>query len=306
MSRNWESEFSQWASPPGATEEARCENAIRSIRNAISESHKLKSRSVKVFVQGSYKNRVNVRKESDVDVGVMCHDYFLSHYPTGKTDKDYRNVTVDSYSYTQFKNELEEALVSYFGRNAVTRGNKAFDIRENTYHVEADVAPFFEYRHFYEDGSYLCGAALMEDKGGRIVNYPERLLDSWPKISLHYENGVAKNSATSRAYKGVVRILKTLRNEMEELKIASAKPIPGFLIECLTWNTPNTCFAHKTWDSRIQSALLHLWSNTKDETSCKEWCEVNDIKYLFRTSQKWTREQAHTFIDDAWSYIGVR
>jgi hypothetical protein len=52
--------------------------------------------------------------------------------------------------------------------------------------------------------------------------------------------------------------------------------------------------------------LCHLWSNTKADTSCQEWTEVNDIKYLFRISQKWTRQQVHEFLDTAWSYVGIR
>jgi hypothetical protein len=260
---------------------------------------------VKVFVQGSYRNNVNVRQESDVDIGVMCHDYFLSQYPAGKTHADYGNVDAD-YSFRQFKDELEAALVDHFGRRAVVRGNKAFDIHENTYHVEADVVPLFEFRQYFESGSHRCGVAIVPDNGGRIDNYPERLLESWPHVNQHYENGVEKNNATSRAFKGVVRILKTLRNEMEEGGIAVAKPVPGFLIECMTWNAPNSCFAHSTWDAVLQAVLVHLWSNTKDDATCKDWCEVNDIKYLFHSSQRWTRAQAYAFVDAAWSYVGVR
>jgi hypothetical protein len=305
MSRNWEDAFSTWAKPPGKTEEERSENAIRAIRNAIARSDILKSRGVRIFVQGSYRNNVNVRKESDVDVGVMCHDFFLVEYPPGKTNADYGNIDAD-YSFRQFKDELEVALVDYFGRSAVVRGNKAFDIHENSYHVEADVAPFLEFRQYFESGSCRCGVALVPDNGGRIENYPERLLESWPHINQHYENGVKKNNATSRAFKGVVRILKTLRHEMEEREIAAAKSVPGFLIECMTWNVPNSCFSHSTWDSVVQAVLSHLWSNTRDDATCKDWCEVNDIKYLFHISQRWTRAQAHAFVDAAWSYVGVR
>lgn len=56
----------------------------------------------------------------------------------------------------------------------------------------------------------------------------------------------------------------------------------------------------------MQASLLHLWSNLKDDTLCHEWCEVDNIKYLFRPQQKWGRAQAFTFVDEAWSYVGVR
>jgi len=305
MARDFESDFKRWSAPPGVTEEQRCENAIKAIRDAVQKSPKLGGRNTLVFVQGSYRNRVNVRQDSDVDVGVMLYDYFLSHYPEGMKDADFGNHTVD-YGFKQFKNELEEALVAHFGRDAVHRGNKAFDIRENSYRVEADVVPLFEYRHYWKDKSHRCGVALIPDRGGRIQNYPERLLESWPNIPQHYENGVSKNTDTSRAFKGTVRILKKLRNEMDDAGHAAAKPIPGFLIECMCWNVPNERFRGSTWDARAQSVLGYLWSNTKEDSLCKEWTEVNNFKCLFHVSQPWSRTQAHAFIDALWDYVGVR
>ena len=268
MTRDWESTFSSWAQPPGQTEERRSENAFGSIVNAIDGSPKLKNRQIKIFLQGSYRNRVNVRGDSDVDVGVMLHQYFLSQYPEGKGDADFNNFNAD-YSFLEFKNEVEEALVAYFGRAAVKRGNKAFNIRENSYHVEADVAPFFEFRQYWESGRYRAGVALVPDQGSRIENYPERLVDYWPSTPLHYENGVSKNTATGRAFKGAVRVIKKIRNEMEEAGYESAKAIPGYLLECMVWNVPNAHFAGSTWDARIQNVLRHIWSNTKNDAMCK-------------------------------------
>ena len=77
MSRDWESVFTTWSQGPSATEQQRAENAERQIRQAISSSEKLKYRNISVITQGSYRNRVNVRKDSDVDVGVICFDTFF-------------------------------------------------------------------------------------------------------------------------------------------------------------------------------------------------------------------------------------
>ncbi len=304
MTQDWEETFSTWAEPPAQTEERHSENAIRGIRNSINRSSKLKQRRLKVFTQGSYRNHVNVRHDSDVDVGVMLYEYFLSQVPEGKTKADF-DIEDVGYSFKQFKDELEEALVDYFGRAAVRRGNKAFNILENSYHVEADVVPLFEFRQYWNRDDYRAGVALMTDNGRRIENYPERLVNYWPRTPLHYENGVSKNKDTSRRFKGVVRIIKKIRNEMEDAGSSSAKAIPGYLLECLIWNVPNAHFNGLTWDTRIQAVLRHLWNHTKDEEKCRFWCEVDDIKYLFRDSQPWTRAAAHTFIDEAWDVIGV-
>ena len=146
------------------------------------------------------------------------------------------------YTFSQFKNELEAALVAHFGRAAVTRGNKALTVRENTYHVEADVAPFFEFRKYWKDGTFRAGVELVSDKGERVENYPERLLDYWPATPLHYENG----AATGQRFKGIVRILKKLSNEMDDAGHKAAKSVPGYLLECLSWNVPNDKFARAT------------------------------------------------------------
>lgn len=82
MSRDWESIFSRWAQGPSQTEQERAENAERQIRQAIQNSSKLQSRNIKVITQGSYRNRVNVRKDSDVDIGVICYDAFSQNIMT--------------------------------------------------------------------------------------------------------------------------------------------------------------------------------------------------------------------------------
>ena len=305
MVRDWETTFRSWAQPPGATEQQRSENAIRAIRKAIDASSQLRGRQIRVFTQGSHRNRVTVRQDSDVDVGVMLHDCFLPQYPDGMNGADFGVLNV-GYSFSQFKNELETALVARFGRRAVTRGNKALTVRENTYHLEADVAPFFEFRRYWRDGTYQAGVALMPDSGTRVQNFPERLLDNWPRTPLHYENGVAKNTTTGRRFKGIVRILKKLRNEMDEAGSGAAKAIPGYLLECLTWNVPDDAFDRHTWDACTQAVLRHLWNSTSDDQYCRSWCEVDNIKHLFCPAQRWTRTLAHTLVDEAWHYIGVR
>ena len=295
MARDWEDTFSVWAKPPGKTEEQRIENAIKAIKNAIAASPKLNTRDIKVFTQGSYRNNTNVRQDSDVDVGVVCYDVFFPEYPEGTTDETFGNIDGE-YNYSTFKNDVEDALVNYFGRQSVKRGNKAFDIKENSYHVEADVAPFFEHRRYYSNGEYEEGVELRPDNGipSKVINWPEQ----------HYSNGVRKNNDTGRSYKSIVRILKKLSNEMDDAGIPQAKNIMGFLIECLVWNVPNENFNYSTWYSNVRACLAFLFNNTRKDEECSEWGEVSELKYLFRPTQKWTRQQAHNFIDAAWDYIG--
>lgn len=305
MQGYWEERFTSWAQSPSQTETDRIENAVSAIRKALDADKFLASRT-KVYVQGSYRNRVNVRQESDVDIGVLyTGNTFYPELPAGKTRADF-NIIDGDYAYATFKDAIEAALAARFGRQAVTRGNKAFDVHANTYRIDADVVPTFVHRRYRADGSFSCGVQLIADSGTTIVNWPERLYDdvTWP--DQHYERAVAKNARTSRGYKGVVRILKKLRHELEDQGVAAAAPVPGFLVECLAWNVPDNELVHATWDENVQAALLHLWSNTKSLDLCGEWGEVSELKYLFRGSPASKLQDAHAFVDATWSHIGVR
>ena len=219
--KSWDHLFSQWAKPPGSTEQQRSKNAESAVRNALSASAKLNNRKIKIFSQGSYRNRVNVKLDSDVDIGICCYDGFFPSYPEGATNETFGNVDGD-YQFAEFKNDVQEALVNYFGANSVDRGRKAFDLTENSYRVEADVAPFFEHRRYQTNGDFLLGVELRPDNSQylRVINWPEQ----------HYANGVSKNNSTHKRFKATVRILKALCNQMKTEEVSAAKDIPGFLI----------------------------------------------------------------------------
>ena len=170
MGRDWETTFRNWARPPGQTEQDRCENAIRAVRQALNNSPALKDKNCTVFLQGSYRNNTNVRQDSDVDVGVLCADTFFMQLPDGYS-REHFGISPATYEYATFKNDIQQALESYFGAAAVTRGNKAFDIKANTYRVEADVAAFFEHRRYSSDGRYLSGVELKADNNNRVINW---------------------------------------------------------------------------------------------------------------------------------------
>ena len=130
MSQDWDGTLAAWASPPSQTEQNKCSNAERAVRNAILASDRLKYRDVEVFVQGSYANRTNVRQDSDVDVCVLFKGSFFEDYSFSQgLDRTALGISDGQYFYSDFKNDVEAALVAQFGRISVRRGKKAFDVQ---------------------------------------------------------------------------------------------------------------------------------------------------------------------------------
>jgi hypothetical protein len=291
---SWEDTFASWGKAPGQTEQTKCDNAVRAVRKAVDASGPLSRRNVSVFPQGSYANRTNVREDSDVDICVLCRDTIFFDIPIGKTLADYELHSPASYTYTEFKSDLENALTSYFGQSVVSRGKKAFNIHENTYRIDADTVACFEYHRYQENGMCPKGTAFIPDEGYRIINWPEQ----------NYENGVLKNDETNHRFKAVVRILKHLRNYMEEKNIDSAKSIPSFLIENLVWNAPNAAFGHDTYRDDVWDVLACVFNGTLTLDGCTEWTEINQLKYLFRPGQPWTFDRTHEFASAAWRFLG--
>jgi len=297
----WEETFTSWSNGPGKTEQDRCDNAVAMVTDAIRNDDDLKNFNIEVFPQGSYKARTNIRQGSDVDICVMLKSTFFADYPEGLADEQVGNSS-SPYLYSTFKNTVERALVKKFGRDQVKRGSKAFDVHANSYRVDADVVPTFEYRSYtgkkdmYGVHNYHSGVKLITDKGEHIVNWPEQA----------YDNGVSRNNDTLRKYKRCIRVLKHLRNHMQDKNVPNTKDMASFLIECLVWNTPVEAFNKQSYYDMMRHILAHTCNCTRADEECKEWGEVNELKYLFRPNQPWTRLQANQFLNAAWNYIGYK
>ena len=82
--------------------------------------------------------------------------------------------------------------------------------------------------------------------------------------------------------------------------------MPSFLIECLVWNANVDAFSKNTYTAIVRHLLADLWNRMRNDNDCSEWGEVNELKYLFRLVQPWTRQEANEFLQAAWDYIGYQ
>ena len=118
-------------------------------------------------------------------------------------------------TFSQYRSMIAEALVNKFGSQSISDGNKSIKIKENTYHIQADVVPAFQLRnydveHSFAPDRYVEGIWFVSKKGEKVANYPKR----------HLRNGKDKNKATNNDYKKLVRIMKSVKNELVDLGLA--------------------------------------------------------------------------------------
>jgi hypothetical protein len=252
-----EDTLSNWTKPPSDSEEDKLSNSERMVREAINDHDPLKNKSTDVFGQGSYANNTNVRLNSDIDINVCYTDGFYFELPDGMDRYDFDLNNPSSYSFSEFKNHVEQALINKFGADSIKRDDKCIKILGNNYRIETDVVPTWNFRRYFENGEYVTGVKFFSDSGKGIKNFPKK----------HIANGKDKNKETSRRFKKLTRIYrKTLYKMSEEMQSIRNNNISSFLLECLVWNVPNRIFnENSSWSDMTKESLIYLYQNTKEE-----------------------------------------
>ena len=287
-----------WTRPLSTTEEERVKNTIGMINDALRKSSALNKYQIEVFVQGSYGNNTNVRQNSDVDVCVMLTSFFFCNYVRGKSATDYGHTTSGEIRFSDYKTYVINAIKQKFGGESITVKNKSINISSNSYHVNADVVPSFQYRdygiiHSTNPNLYIEGIKFYAVDETEIINYPK----------AHIQNGKDKNKDTNYFYKKIVRIMKHIRNDMLHKNLIDGNKITSFLIECLVWNIPNEIIINSdTWEERIKNSIIFLWKNLNDNT-CSDWREVSEHIYLFHNARKWSKQDARIFLENMYTYL---
>jgi hypothetical protein len=188
---------------------------------------------------------------------------------------------------------VTQAIAEYFGSDNISVGKKAVRVHSNTYRVDADVVPTWLYRQYFQSGAIREGVIFYSTDHKRITNYPKQ----------HIEQGIKKNARTSKRFKRLARIVKSLQVEMLDVNKVTER-LPSFFLESIVYNVPDDKFGHRTYTDDVQEALRYIFLNTRPDDDASQWVEVNDVKYLFNPSQSWTKAEANAFVLAAWQYVG--
>lgn len=309
-----ETDLERYASPIGKTEEEKCKNAIRMVRDALKYigytddgkeirtltegtfafalDMKSGSKNIVLLTQGSYANKTNIPKQSDVDVAVILESTFTAQYRTGVTREAY-GFTAGSFSAKELKDEVEDALKRYY-QQGVERHDKSIKVYGNTYRVDADVVPAYRYRDYSRDFSfdpnnYEKAIEIRPDSGGCIINYPEQ----------HIALGRAKNKATDYRYKRIVRIVKNIKEDMKNSGVSVSDKVSSFGIESLLWNVDVSVYNKYSSLRFILDEVIGFLNENKHQFS--GYLEANGIKPLFPDEA--SKKAYETFVINLGNYF---
>lgn len=247
-----------------------------------------------IFLQGSYGNDTNIYAESDVDIVIRLDSTFLqdvSALPPEQQDAYNAAYSAAPYPYAQFQADVLAQLRSAFG-SSVQPGSKAIKIEASGARRNADVvvaAQFRRYQRFRHlfDESYDTGICFYTAAGQRIVNYPKQ----------HSANCTAKQAATNRRFKPMVRVLKNMRKNMVAHGWLADGVAPSYFLEGLLYNVPDTLFQSRYADTFV-GAMAWIVNADRNQFVC-----ANEQHYLIRdTSVTWPAANAETFFAQALDY----
>jgi hypothetical protein len=291
-----EEKLAGWTGPSSSSEQEKQERTERMIREAIQAHEPFRTMSRKVYAKGSYANNTNVRADSDVDIAVECTDviYWDEHTPGAHPPS---GTYTGEWTPTKLRRELIAALNAKFGSDVDTTGTTPIKINSSSARVDADVVPCFTFLEYFSNGTYREGAKVFRTDGKTVINYS----------ALQLANGRAKNNRTGKSFKGAVRILKRLENAMVEA--GYHREVPSYFVECLVYNCRDEILRLPTWTSTVQGAIGAIYQATQSDIEPDDdderWLEVNEAKYLFHGTQKWTRKDARDFASAGWKYLGL-
>ncbi len=269
-----EAELRSWTTP-GAQDAA--QRTYTSVRTALEQSSDLKKILWEPFLQGSYANSTNTRGDSDVDIVAMMYSTYVDDTSrlTPSERQSYEQTTSHAtVTSDHFRQMVYDALVKYYGTGRVVIKDKCIRVNKTDGYVDADVVPALQYRRYrsyslYSTDDYVEGIAINTLAGKTIINFPKE----------HKKNGSAKNSVCIELYKPTVRQVKRLRRRAVDLGLLDKKIAPGYLLECMVYNVPNSRFM---FDDVARVASVVGWLNAQTpEIMASTFKSCDEIHRLF-------------------------
>ena len=266
-----ESTLSSWSHHQAGTASKQTHVSVRDALAAYDWPPEVK---YEVFLQGSYKNDTNLRRDSDVDVVVRLASKLRPRVAllTGEQLQEDGSHKAAYERWHSFRRHALKAMRDRYG-DAATSGRKTIKLAKGAIQADADLVITLSYKEGI--GFYL------PDERRWVVSYPQQ----------HYQRGLKKEEATSKRFKRTIRMFKAARNHLVNNGALTKDDAPSYFIECLLYNVPESLFAPK---------LAPTYTGTLDwlkTAKLKDFQCQNGLVPLFgRQREQWTAAKSQAFV----------
>jgi len=266
-----ESTLSQWSHHRSAKAS---KQAHTSVRDALAAYKGLSEFKPDIFLQGSYKNGTNLRRDSDVDVVVRLPYQLKPRLVVlaGQGLQGDADHEAARERWRSFRRLALRAMKARFG-DAAKSGRKTIKLAKGELHADADLVVTLSYRNGI--GFYL------PDERRWVVSYPQQ----------HHERGAEKEEATGRRFKRTIRMFKAARNRLVEKGTLTKDDAPSYFIECLLHNVPNHLFKQKR--AATYTGIL-AWLKTAKLKGLK--CQNGKVALFGKGREQWTVDKARLLV----------
>lgn len=252
--------------------------AVKSLHTNIRDTL---GSSYETFLQGSYKNDTSISDLNDVDIVAIRKNTTSSVFSS-------RTATHTISWETIFQEVKQRLEASHHYRGKVATGDKCIKVATG---LNADVVPAVEITAAESDPISIYSRRTGEER----QNFPR----------VHYDNGVAKHTATQQRFKPTVRMFKVwARNHFPD----GDPLVPSFYLECLIYNFVDAAFLTDSAERfvNIASTIVAL-----DYSTQKVFSVAGDKDILVES--EWSRDHFQEFqlhltssLRDARAAIGAR
>jgi len=247
-----------------------------SIRDALAKYRDwVEKPQYDIFLQGSYKNDTNLRRDSDVDVVVRLAVELQPRVAklSGTRIEQDKDHILAYKEWKAFRRLMLEALRAIYDFGAITPGRKSLKLAKGMIPASADVVVTIRY------GNGL--AFYLPDERRWVISYPQQ----------HYKRGHKKEKATNNRYKRTVRMFKCARNHLVENEVIRSKTASSYFIECLLYNVPDNLFK-ADFRQTYSGIVTYLKS-----ANLKQFNSQNGVLQLFGKSKDlWNVGDAQKFV----------
>ena len=294
-SNDFHIDINKWAKPLNIYTDGVVKNIVNDIRSVIGSTESNDIYKVIPFGSQYYDNAVSPLTPLDIYV-LNTSEYYFD--VSKDVDVNKLNIEKKDIDYKNYKHKLYKDIQKHFKKQNVGLGDTSISIKKQMYGINLIAA--YSYRAYQnvidKNGnsivSFIEGLTFFDKNDNQIINYPFHDEKNYFEINLK----------TDYRFNSIVRVFKNLSNWISR-KEGYSTMMSSYLINCLIYNNPNTMLKRMIGYDEMITEIVNYLFDILNTDLYRDMYEINDIKLLFSSKQKWDKKLVLNFLSKCREYM---